>query len=191
MSWFFKGRGEEGFHRLDDRVWLSQEASDAALLREYESQRQQGVRSLIVFFFEGTFGRLRSRPGFAPEAETWQADGHHSLSYRGPGRAILLFAEHYPLPDTEERALDQVRRAFPDTPEVVFYCSLDDAFMKAFASEQIKALLGRLGMKEEEMVASGWTTEAIRRAQKKIAKKVDFEIKAQSAEEWFERNCPR
>jgi len=190
MSWFFKGQTGDGYRRLDDRVWLTQEASDAALLREYDAQRKQGVRSLIAFFFERTFDRLRSRHGFPPGTEAWQADGNHSLSYRGSGRALLLFAEHYPLLSTEERALDRVKIAFPDNPEVVFYCSLDDPFLRAFASDRVKALLGRWGMKADEMVESGWTTASIRRAQKKIARKLDFEVKASSPEEWFERNHP-
>jgi len=103
---------------------------------------------------------------------------------------MVLFAEHHPLPETEERALEQINRAFPDTPEVVYYCSLDDAFMKAFLADRIKPMLARLGVKEDENLGSGWTALAIRRAQKKMASEVTFEIKASSAGEWFERNYP-
>ncbi len=92
----------------------------------------------------------------------WQADGHHSLSYRGPDRALLLFAEHYPLLEVEESALDQVKRAFPDTPDVIFYFSLDDALMKAFASDRVKPVLSRMGMKQDEMVTSAWITRSVR-----------------------------
>jgi len=61
----------------------------------------------------------------------------------------------------------------------------------AFASERAKALLVRLGMKENERIDHPWVTRSLRRSQQKIARKVPVEQKASSPEEWFEKNYQR
>src|SRR5262245_4211704 len=177
MAWFFKDRRPQGYKRLEDRIWCSQAACDAGLLREHEDRRRKGSRCVIAYFFDGTLERLRSRPGFPKDVELWKADGGQRPSGRGsrpPGESpvLILFAERYPLPDVEERALEEVERAFPGLPEVVFHCSLEDTFMKAFASERARKLLVRLGMKESDSLSSPGITRSIRGAQRKLARKV-------------------
>ncbi len=49
-----------------------------------------------------------------------------------------------------------------------FYLSLEDSLMRIFASDKVKSLMQRLGMKEGESIEHPWVTRAIENAQRKV-----------------------
>jgi preprotein translocase subunit SecA len=49
-----------------------------------------------------------------------------------------------------------------------FYLSLEDNLMRIFASDRVKGLMQRLGMKEGESIEHPWVTRAIENAQRKV-----------------------
>jgi preprotein translocase subunit SecA len=49
-----------------------------------------------------------------------------------------------------------------------FYLSLEDSLMRIFASDKVKGLMQRLGMKEGESIEHPWVTRAIENAQRKV-----------------------
>lgn len=49
-----------------------------------------------------------------------------------------------------------------------FYLSLDDDLMRRFASDKVKAMMKRLGMKSDEAIEHGMVTKSIERAQKQV-----------------------
>ncbi len=49
-----------------------------------------------------------------------------------------------------------------------FYLSLDDDLMRRFASEKVKNMMRRLGMKSDEAIEHGMVTKSIERAQKQV-----------------------
>jgi preprotein translocase subunit SecA len=49
-----------------------------------------------------------------------------------------------------------------------FYLSLEDNLMRIFASEKVKGLMQRLGMKQGESIEHPWVTRAIENAQRKV-----------------------
>ncbi|MGH8501840.1 MAG: preprotein translocase subunit SecA [Gammaproteobacteria bacterium] len=49
-----------------------------------------------------------------------------------------------------------------------FYLSLEDNLMRIFASDKVKGLMQRLGMKEGESIEHPWVTRAIENAQRKV-----------------------
>jgi len=49
-----------------------------------------------------------------------------------------------------------------------FYLSLDDDLMRRFASEKVKNMMSRLGMKSDEAIEHGMVTKSIERAQKQV-----------------------
>ncbi len=55
-----------------------------------------------------------------------------------------------------------------DPGESLFYLSLEDDLMRIFASDKLSAIMGRLGMEEEEAIVSPMVTRAIERAQKRV-----------------------
>jgi preprotein translocase subunit SecA len=55
-----------------------------------------------------------------------------------------------------------------DPGETQFYVSLDDDLMRIFGSERIKGMMARLGLPEDQPIASGFVSRALESAQKKI-----------------------
>jgi preprotein translocase subunit SecA len=55
-----------------------------------------------------------------------------------------------------------------DPGETQFYVSLEDKLMRIFASDMVKNLMGRLGIKEDEPIQSSMVSRALESAQEKI-----------------------
>ena len=55
-----------------------------------------------------------------------------------------------------------------DPGETQFYVSLEDDLMRIFGSERIKGMMARLGLPEDQPIASGLVTRALESAQRKI-----------------------
>lgn len=55
-----------------------------------------------------------------------------------------------------------------DPGETQFYVSLEDDLMRIFGSDRIKGLMARMGLPEDQPVASGMVSRALESAQKKI-----------------------
>tara|TARA_B110000046_G_C12748067_1_gene295536 strand:+ start:302 stop:553 length:252 start_codon:yes stop_codon:yes gene_type:complete len=71
-----------------------------------------------------------------------------------------------------------------------FYLSLDDPLMEVFGSDRIKVIMDRMGYKEGKLIQHAMVTKSISIAQQKLEGNVDQENRADSQEEWFERNLP-
>ena len=63
-----------------------------------------------------------------------------------------------------------------DPGESRFYVSLDDNLMRLFASDNMKAMLGKLGMQDGEPIEHKMLTNAIEKAQKRVEER-NFEIR--------------
>ncbi len=57
-----------------------------------------------------------------------------------------------------------------------FYISLDDDLMRLFGGENLKGLMGRMGMQDGEPIYHPWVNKAIERAQKRVEDR-NFEIR--------------
>ncbi len=55
-----------------------------------------------------------------------------------------------------------------DPGETQFYVSLEDDLMRVFGSDRIKGMMARLGLPEDQPIASGMVSRALESAQKKI-----------------------
>jgi preprotein translocase subunit SecA len=62
-----------------------------------------------------------------------------------------------------------------------FYLSLEDNLMRIFASDRIKAMMSRLGMKEGESIEHAWANRAVENAQRKVESR-NFDIRKQLLE---------
>ena len=57
-----------------------------------------------------------------------------------------------------------------------FFLSLDDDLMRLFGGDNLKSMMGRIGMKEGEPIYHPWVNKAIERAQKRVEER-NFEVR--------------
>ena len=101
-------------------------------------------------------------------------DAEHDKVVAAGGLHILGTERH------ESRRIDNQLRGRAgrqgDPGSSQFFISLEDDLMRLFGGERIEALIGRLGMEEDEPLAAGMLTKQIENAQKRIESR-NFEIR--------------
>jgi preprotein translocase subunit SecA len=112
------------------------------------------------------------------EARThWQAD-HEKVKALG-GLRIIATERH------ESRRIDNQLRGRAgrqgDPGSSRFYLSLDDALMRIFAGDRVRAIMDRLKMPEGEAIEAGIVTRSIESAQRKVEAR-NFDIRKQLLE---------
>ena len=94
----------------------------------------------------------------------WQKR-HHEVIEKG-GLMVIGSERH------ESRRIDNQLRGRSgrqgDPGVTRFYLSLDDDLMRRFASDKVKNMMRRLGMKSDEAIEHGMVTKSIERAQKQV-----------------------
>lgn len=110
------------------------------------------------------------------------------------GRVSFLVAERHPLRAEDER-VERLAAALPYPATVRFHLALDDPLLERFADERVKALLGQLGMGEEDELTHPLIAQAVERAQRAVAARTEAAeraapveaapVEAQSVEEWL------
>jgi hypothetical protein len=164
--------------KVIDRVLISEPAKLKAMISLWKNDNN----IVFIFWFEESL-RL---------AETYFS-GHTNepitlLTAREAGTSQLsgkktVFAEHYPLLSKEE---DLYQRMNLQTVEV--FSSLNAPLFQQFGGNKIIDVMQRLGLKEDEIIEHKMITSAIRKAQKKIEKKVIVDQTAHSQAEWLQKN---
>ena len=109
--------------------------------------------------------------------QQWQAD-HEKVKSLG-GLRIIATERH------ESRRIDNQLRGRSgrqgDPGSSRFYLSLDDALMRIFAGDRVRAIMDRLKMPEGEAIEAGMVTRAIESAQRKVEGR-NFDIRKQLLE---------
>ncbi|WP_342129952.1 preprotein translocase subunit SecA [Hydrogenophaga sp. OTU3427] len=107
----------------------------------------------------------------------WQAD-HEQVKALG-GLRIIATERH------ESRRIDNQLRGRSgrqgDPGSSRFYLSLDDALMRIFAGDRVRAIMDRLKMPEGEAIEAGIVTRSIESAQRKVEAR-NFDIRKQLLE---------
>ncbi|MEY3468921.1 MAG: Protein translocase subunit SecA, partial [Pseudomonadota bacterium] len=107
----------------------------------------------------------------------WTKDHEHVKSLGG--LRIIATERH------ESRRIDNQLRGRSgrqgDPGSSRFYLSLDDALMRIFAGERVKAIMERLNMPEGEAIEAGMVTRSIESAQRKVEAR-NFDIRKQLLE---------
>lgn len=203
-----------------DHIWLTTAAKLRGILADVETSRARGEIPFLVAHFPNTLAgleRLSAGTGWPTtvirrpcserelaeqlvraEAGTVflvQSDAAPAAEAGAAGVAdfpqpvAVIMMECHPLARRDQ----QVRRlavALPFPCRLQTHLSLEDAVMRVFAGEWASNMLRTLGMKEHESIQSPMVMKRIRAAQKKIETKTVGAQPAQSAEEWFQLNCP-
>ncbi len=190
--------GKKARVEAEDRIWLTQQARSAAIRKEVAQAVADPAGPyaiMVVAHFKNCLEQLHAEiAGF--DQDRLLLTLADSLGGRTPtdfpvdeSRNILIIVgERHPLPSHDEAVLD-FARSLPCRCRLVYHISLEDAFMKRFGGDWMKDTLRRMGMKEDEVVGSRMVSRRIRLAQRKIARVSAVDPVADSAEEWFERNC--
>jgi preprotein translocase subunit SecA len=109
--------------------------------------------------------------------EKWATD--HALVKSLGGLRIIATERH------ESRRIDNQLRGRSgrqgDPGSSRFYLSLDDALMRIFAGDRVKAIMERLNMPEGEAIEAGIVTRSIESAQRKVEAR-NFDIRKQLLE---------
>lgn len=189
-----------------DKVWKNRTACLKGVAKESWASSKESKVPLVVTFFEEAqralveflaankipfrevrsfeeIGRLEKNTLAVIKAQ----EVNHGSGIHAEIDAAIFVLGHYPIAEVENKTLDALTMHFPGS-RISFCLSLDDAFFSAFGSENIRSLMEKLGMDEEECIEHGFVTKAIRNAQEKISKKVLVETKAASEKEWFMKN---
>ena len=103
----------------------------------------------------------------------------------------ILFYGHYPIPEKENQLLGKIAMTINPTKEIKFFSSLDDRAFEMFGAENIKAIMEKMGLKEDEAIEHAMVTKSMSRAREKIATGVSQEVSASTEAEWYQRNYKR
>jgi preprotein translocase subunit SecA len=108
----------------------------------------------------------------AMETESWRSDYER---VRNVGGLYILGTERH-----ESRRIDNQLRGRSgrqgDPGKSRFFLSLDDNLMRLFSGENLKNLMGRIGMQEGEPIFHPWINKSIERAQSRVEER-NFEIR--------------
>jgi len=98
------------------------------------------------------------------------------------GKSIIML-EHYPLAGKEDTFLQALHQQ-----EVFILSALDEPLFTQFGSENIIALMQKMGMQQDEVIEHKMVSASLRKAQSKLETKVTVEHTAQSMQDWFSKN---
>ena len=109
---------------------------------------------------------------FVKEMELWRQDYEEVKSLGG---LLVIGTERH-----ESRRIDNQLRGRSgrqgDPGRSLFFVSLDDQLMRLFANDNVRAMMGRLGMAGGEPLNHPWLTKSLENAQKKVEDR-NFEMR--------------
>jgi hypothetical protein len=206
--------------RLPDRIWLTERALWKGFAREIHASRSETDQLLLVAHFPSTLERLEQLLATENvESETLEdrvdpdrlrrefersgletvrvvpADGLEvpadsaCVPADSPSVSVLVPQRH-PLHAQDERIVEFIEKlALP--VRIRFHASLDEPLMQRFAGDWVQNMLRSLGMTEDEALESRMVARRLEEAQRQVAAAQFGDERADSAEEWFERNLPQ
>jgi hypothetical protein len=193
-----------------DRIWLTKTAKLAGLAAETTGSPRP---VLILAHFPESLREVQEAfvavkiPAETIEDQFTAGDYRRRLSDGSPRAFFALVSQLRPEPSAGEsespvpifvaerhflRSHDDDVRRFADglgSPAgIVFFLSLDEPLMKAFAGQWVTDMLRRLGLKETRAIEGPMILRRVKAAQAKYASNARGDGPADSAEEWRQRN---
>jgi hypothetical protein len=187
---------------LDDMIWLTKQAkfagiSEATAQSLAEPERPFAV--LLVAMFQDCLAELQAiveRNRFDQKkvittlAEQLSGRAMSTASPDDSQTIVIIVAERHPI-QAHNAAIAEFARTLPCRCQLVHHVSLEDPLMKMFAGEWVQNLLQQMGMKEDEAIESQMVARRIQQAAQKIERQAVSDLRANSAEEWMQLNCPK
>lgn len=186
---------------LDEQVWLTKPAKFAGIAAATARCLDEPARPfavLLVAHFQDCLAELQAvveqggfdqRSVITTTAENLKGRSAPAVG-ADPSQSIeIIIAERHPLP-SHDTAIAEFARSLPCRCRLVHHVSLEDPLLRMFAGEWVRNVLTRLGMKENEAIASRMVTRRLQQAAQKIERQAVSDLPADSADEWLQRNCP-
>jgi hypothetical protein len=200
--------------RVEDKIWAERLRKYDGILQDCEDLINENHLVLIVYHFDHTrdelqtllHNRKRSYTDFKSvlDVSKW-IDGYfsnsicmidserivNSITENDPPittdkKPYVIVAEHYPRYERDEDVLAWTNRINPCS--ICFYESMDADLLKPFGSDKIMELLERMNWDTSTFMSHSFITKSIENAQKTISEKATGDVRAASAELWFEYN---
>lgn len=201
MGWFdWLPAPKDRVEVAEDRIWLTRQAKFTGIQREIGRilTAPDGPDGLFaVAHFRNCLDELalsvhgaecdRQRV-LVTTAESLHDQSPLGTRLEGHRQIYFVVAERHPLPSADETIVEFARK-LSCRCRIIYHVSLEDPLMRMFSGEWVEGVLRRLGMKEDEPIASRMVARRLRAAQKKIEGRATGNQPASSAAEWLELNC--
>jgi hypothetical protein len=187
---------KERHKRIDDRIYVSRTVADNSFIAEYHRLISEKSEVFLFCFFDKSIARLQplmqNNTTLILNAEKLKNDFANVTlrsNIQQKHQPIFLFAEHHPHLYLQEAIIKEIETlCIGNNPAIGFFTSLDEPLMQHFGSQNIIELIKKMELKEDEVISHSIVTKSVENAQRKIAKKVPYEIRAKSQEEWVIMN---
>ena len=195
-----------------DKVWMTKDAalkgmitetlqilkkSEVPVVLSFFSDRQQevidftSVKGVPYSVIDSNSAVQRDNLVLLMDAQ-WLRTSQHAMDFLvqqfNVSAVHLLFYGHYPIPEKENELLNKVAVALNPKNELKFFSSLDDRAFEMFGAGNIKSIMEKMGLKQDEAVEHAMVTKAMARAREKIAEGVAQEIAAPTEAVWYQKN---
>jgi hypothetical protein len=186
---------------LDDRIWLTKQAKFAGISAATEqcfAEPERPFAVLLVAMFQDCLAELEAiaeQRGSAQRrvipvlADDLSGRGLSAVSPDDSEYIMLIVGERHPI-DAHNAGVAEFARGLPCRCRLVHHLSLEDPLLQMFASEWVQNILQSLGMKEDEAIESRMVARRIQQAAQQIENQAVSDLRANSAEEWMQLNCP-
>lgn len=186
---------------LDDRIWQTRQAKFAGILAAASqslTEPNQPYAILLVAMFEDCLAELQQildashldqKRVMATLAEQLSERTVQTSGLDDSQSITIIVAERHPL-KAHNTAIADFARTLPCRCRLVYHVSLEDAVIRSFAGEWVQSILQRLGMDATEAIESRMVGRRIQQAVAKIEDKAVSDLRAGSAEDWMQLNCP-
>lgn len=179
------------------RIWVSVEEKYAGIVDEIEAWISVGVEVIVVLaHFEDVLRDLRDRIPEFPQATVsllssseFDANLANTLRIDETTSLGLIVAERHPLLSVDDH-LVEVAEMLPCRSRLSPHLSMEDAVLRLFGGDEMRAMMSRLGIEQGEPLQSQMLARRVQGAQKKIEQQAYGNAPAKSAEEWLEINHP-
>ena len=195
-----------------DKVWMTRDAALKGMMTEALLSLTKSEVPLVLSFFEDKqqevidFATSKNAPHSVIDSNSltnndksvllmnaqWLSSSSQAMDFLIQlSKAVklnVMFYGHYPIPEKENQLLSKISTTIKIGTTVKFFSSLDDRAFEMFGADNIKNIMERMGMKEDEAIEHAMVTKSMERARHKIEAGVSQETVTSTEVEWYDRN---
>jgi hypothetical protein len=198
----WQSKPKSNVDELNDMIWLTKQAKYtgiSAATAQCLEQPDRPFAVLLVAMFQDCLAELQTvveknrfdqKKVVTTLAEQLSGRAMSTASSDDSQSIMIIVAERHPL-QAHNAAIAEFAQTLPCRCQLVHHISLEDPLMQMFASEWVQGILQRLGMQEDEAIESQMVARRIQQAAQKIERQSVSDLRANSAEEWMQLNCPK
>ena len=197
LELLFGRKSATGIELVDDVIWIDTDTKYAAVSREVDIRSQSATSViLLVAHFSDVLARATEIAGKAAGRVPVQAVLAEDLAQEIAGRleldetrtVDLIVCERHPLRSADDQ-LHEFAKNLPCRCRLVHHLSLEDPLLKIFMTPMMISLI-RKTMSGDESITSRMVTRRIQATQRRINELALGNSKADSAEQWMQKNFP-